>query len=286
MDEKIINNGSVNKSLRSGERYEMHRVFSETMEVLKEEIPDTMLRAFIAAFLAAFKVEDTIFKFDPAAVETPQLKEADHVRDECITYLDSRVKTAALHDPDPVRKAKAKLLMHIFKNYKRMKRKAYPEQTGWVWGALKELDKPENKAIIAFLGLEDAVEAIRAANGEFERIWGERGHAYDEARKLGTLTDAQKRTMKAFRNLATYINALALAGNLPEAQALALKTAIDRVNAQLMAFARVLSQRGRKGKHPGGGDPQDPDIGNQPVDPPDPTDPQTPDITNPPAPFE
>lgn len=284
MANKIINYGALEKKLRSGERYEMHRIFAEAVEVLKDEIPDDTLRGFIAAFLAGYKIEDTIFKYDPAAVETPQLKEADHLRDEDITYLDSRVKTAALHDPDPERKAKAKLLQHIFKNYKKMKRKAYPEQTGWVWAALKELDKPENKAVITFLGLTDAVTAIRTANGTFEQLWGERAHAYDEARKLGTLTDAQKRTYKAFSGLATYINALALAGNLPDAQAEALATAIDVVNAQLTGLAHALRQRGKKVKLPGPGEP--PDITDPPVDPNGPTDPQTPDITNPPAPFE
>lgn len=116
---------------------------------------------------------ESIVNRQQAYVSTAKLKQADMVRDNAggvITGCIHRLLTT----PVEAKRMAAELLNPQVSIYRNIRYHEYTKQTAEVRGFLRVLDLPENQAAIATLGLTEEVEALRAANAEFEKYYDER----------------------------------------------------------------------------------------------------------------
>jgi hypothetical protein len=222
---------------------------------------------------------DAILKPQRKAKQSSALKKAEKDRDKHLSFIAKTVDSALKYLPESPLYAAALVLDPIIANFKGLKGKGVMDESGLGLSYIEDFDKPEIKAAIAVLNLDEIVAAFRAANELYISLWNERAQDYANKLKKGSVKDARKRLDTALDDLASYSNALYMAGSLPSINQTALGEWIDFANAQILSYARLLTQRGKKVKY------QKPDIDNPDIG--NPTDPQTPDISNPPAPpFE
>lgn len=116
---------------------------------------------------------------------------------------------------------KAEKLYQIIKSFgTNIDRLSYAEQTAQLKKLIEELEKPENKAMLTALGLEETFTALKQKQTYFEQIFSEQATANADLRKLPSASAIRKSLEKALR---TYFDYLAAVQNLPQWNALYLE---------------------------------------------------------------
>ena len=108
-----------------------------------------------------------------AFVSTPQMREADKLRDNA-TGTISLVINAYIHSAVDECRTAAQLLYQQMSPYRGIGNHEYNKETAEIRGMLAMLAEPENAAAITTLGLSPEVDALREANAAFEEAFDAR----------------------------------------------------------------------------------------------------------------
>lgn len=145
-------------------------------------ITDGQLEAFSADVAL---LEDTVNQ-SRISNETAKIDETDKVRAEQIVYFNGEVSNGRKCPIQDTREA-AIQLYNATKVYVGIQKLGHQQTTQQTNGLLMDLDKPENKALVATLHLEGVVELIRTTNQKMEELTNSRTKA-----KAATATDNAK----------------------------------------------------------------------------------------------
>ena len=108
-----------------------------------------------------------------AFVSTPQMREADKLRDNA-TGTISLVINAYTHSAVDECRTAAQLLYQQMSPYRGIGNHEYNKETAEIRGMLAMLAEPENAAAVTTLGLTKEVDALREANAAFEEAFDAR----------------------------------------------------------------------------------------------------------------
>ena len=144
------------------------------VKYITEATPEALhLENKMPAYQEKVSLLESIVNRQRAFVSTGKLKQSDTVRDNAGGVITGSIHLL-LTTPVEAKRMAAELLDPQVSAYRNIRGHEYNKQTAEVRGFLRVLDLPENKAAIETLGLTEEVEALRAANAEFEKYYDER----------------------------------------------------------------------------------------------------------------
>lgn len=107
------------------------------------------------------------------SINTPLMEEKDAERDSSVRYIRSRAKIE-IDNPDETVSQAAVKLTNVLSPYSRVESLPIDQETQVIIGMLFDLDKEENKPLVAALGLTGAVDRLRRQNDEFVELLHQR----------------------------------------------------------------------------------------------------------------
>ena len=155
-----------------------------------------------------------------AFVSTPQMREADKLRDNA-TGTISLVINAYTHSAVDECRTAAQLLYQQMSPYRGIGNHEYNKETAEIRGMLAMLAEPENAAAVTTLGLTKEVEALREANAAFEEAFNARN---DEVSAM----------VRLYQEIAQTVNAYAIVQPTEE-----LNAFIDKMNGLVGSLSAV-----------------------------------------------
>ncbi|MDR1918967.1 MAG: DUF6261 family protein [Tannerellaceae bacterium] len=235
------------KNLRNGEHFQYHwSIITFLKELLR---PSLGLVSLWNDYESIFQIEYIVYKQNPKAEETKEIKEADEKRDAAFRMLKLSIDAAALSEEAEIQTAGKKLKL-VFENYKNAYLKPYLENTALVTNLVQDLKETQHAVYVEQLNLTTAVESLSAKNEAFETIYNERSIEKHEKELLGTMVEIRPQVDKTYRALMDGIQALyasnELVGKNAELHTL-LTSIIDTINSYIEQMQYVYKRRaGRK----------------------------------------
>ena len=177
-----------------------------------------------AAYQEKVNLLESIVNRQQTFVSTGKLKRSDAVRDNA-----GGVITGSIHlnltTPVEAKRMAAELLNPQVSAYRNIRYHEYNKQTAEVRGFLRVLDLPENQAAIETLNLKEEVEALRAANAEFEKYYDERVLEASERKDIQDINTEEliDETNTLYRELVQIMNAYAIVQSSEELNAFIAK---------------------------------------------------------------
>jgi hypothetical protein len=231
------------------------------------------------------QLAENIYKRPRAAPQTKKLQKLDKERDGVFLALLTIVRQKQKHSLDPHVIAAAEIVLPLLENFANAAKEEYEAGTEDFDNLVADLLADGVKDLVIRLNVLEEVMALKLKNEEFQVVYEDRSGERQSRKMEGTSSHYRDLMNAAFDRLCKAITGLQIVLEDP-ADLQTLDQIANLINGTISQFTLILNHHlGIIGKKDGG-DPQDPDITNPPVDPTDPTDPQDPDITNPPAPFE
>lgn len=141
---------------------------NETIKLITTTTPEILhVEAKIEAYRQKAAELASLVNRATAFVATPAMRSSDKVRDNALGTIGGTTD-ACLTSPVAEKQEAAVLIHAVLAPYRGIGRHEYTKQTAEVDGLLVKLDKEENKAAIATLGLTGEVDALRTANEQFK----------------------------------------------------------------------------------------------------------------------
>lgn len=195
------------------------------------------------AYEDAVTNEILCFKPDKSFMDTPEIVEADALRDDTFLFYSQLVNAYAAYCPDPEKRKAGNTAKHVFHEAGSPTREDYASETAILTDAAERLRQEPYISALTTMGLEAAPDDIDEANNAFNTLYKKRSE--EERLRASTFTMKALRpiTDDAFDNLAKAINALYLANELTtkdEEKAEALKKVIDDVNTIVFRFRKTI----------------------------------------------
>ncbi|MDR2499183.1 MAG: DUF6261 family protein [Tannerellaceae bacterium] len=232
--------------------------------------------------LAVNELDDS-FKWAATSPETKLLEKLDEERDGLLTIIYSAVKNLVKHAIDPAVKASAEIIYNYLQNFAEAGRMEYEAETAMITNLIQDLERPENAAHLANLGIAVYVGQLKTKNGEFQTHYETRYDARYAHQQSGTTGKLRENAVNVFNVFATGLEGMIVTETDPAALA-DLQDVLDVINAEIAQFTIILDRHLRTKKKEDGKkdeETQAPDTTNPPAPE---TPPQAPDTTNPPAP--
>ena len=250
------------------------------------------LQSRFDSYIGAQTNFDLSVKKSAAAPETPIIRELDTQRKGVFQIIDDFVRKNAQYSVLPAMKTAALALLPLFNLYAGTPRIDYEGETGAIKNLIQELEKPENVAHIATLGLTAHVESLKQINLDFQAKYEERMQNRYDFKQDGTTRERSRAVIDELVKFCKVVDGLLLSAADP-AEIADLRLIVSIINSTMEQYSRIVHQRlgiiAAKKKHDkeneGKGDGKE-DGGTQTPDTtnPPPNTPQNPDTTNPPAP--
>ena len=232
------------KSARNAEHYNLQEAFLKAAS--NEFAAKYKLNELRADFASLFAKEDEIYLQSQAFADTNDLSVADAKRDRLFRLIKLTVESKELSLTDAEANAAAKVAFGM-KPYKAAANKPDAENTAMVNDLVKKLQSDDYSGYIETLGLTQAVEELKKANGEFSTLYS---HRADEKR-VRTVTEnllqIRPQVDESAKKLFEGINAVYLVSEVIEKDQTKMQevgAVIDAVNAEIVQFAETLSRRG------------------------------------------
>lgn len=245
---------------RNAEHYQAH---SDLLAAITPDFATTLgIAPLREEYQRLFAVENDCYLRNASYQDTPEVEAKDRRRDELFLYVSRSVSAATLCPVEATAAAAGRVAYHLAP-YRDAPRLNYASNTAAVADFVQKMRDPAHAADIDALGLTAALDALDAANNDFNRVY--------TGRSAELLTRATSETMKtirpqvdaAYKALASAINALYQVNELVTrnaAQEKEIGAVIDRANAVLVQLQSTLSRAGVAGKpapaadaRPGGG---------------------------------
>ena len=212
-----INNNTMNIETISLDRLKNHDHFQLNTEfrllVTMHGAKKMKIEAEFKAYETLYALEDLAIKSPAKSVLTPEIREADQIRDQTYTGIYETVKTSLKHFKQANRDA-GKRLKVVFDAYGSIRRMSLTQQTSAMYNLLQDL-KGKYAGDVALLGLTEWVRELDTRNQEFSALMRER---YDEssAKPDVTMREVRPQVDEAYKKIVNVINARVLlegAGN-------------------------------------------------------------------------
>ena len=198
---------------RNPEHYQVHRkLLEKATQELAEKYGFAPLRTPYADYYAT---EDDCYLRNLGFELTPEIVTSDGKRDDLLLYLLHSIENATLLPIEDKAKA-GKHLTFVVKPYKKAHRLSMAQETGAVADLVKKLKEEENQADVETLGLTEIVQLLDEANESFDELYGSRAGESLSRATSETMRTIRPKVDKAFKKMATAINALYQVNELVE----------------------------------------------------------------------
>lgn len=241
---KQINSDFSFHPARNAEHYQLH---SDLLTAIPADFADTMALAPLRTeYARLFDIENDCYLRNTAYRDTPVVESKDRRRDDGFLYVSQRITTDRL-SPVPEESEAALRLDYLVGPYRDAPRQNYASNTAAVADFVLKMREPANAADIATLGLTAAIDALDAANIDFNLTYTGRSTELLARSTSETMKTIRPQVDAAFRALASAINALFQVNELvtkDAAKGKEIGAVIDRVNALLIQLQSTLSRAG------------------------------------------
>ncbi len=180
--------------------------------------------------------EQKIFKKTAAAALTPELVQADRMRDKHTTGFFLAIESAQHHYLPEQEKA-ADRLAGLLKPYKGVVKYTYNAQTASLTRMAAELQKTAAAADIDLLGLAGWVIQIDTDNNNFARLMMLRS-TDNLDKEEGTMTEIRSRVDAAYFDMVKHINALIVVNGQD-----AYTEPVKLINERIDYYKRTVAER-------------------------------------------
>ncbi len=208
--------------------------------LFKEQLPQ------YGAYKGLHDEEWKIFKKETASMLTPELVQADRMRDKHTTGFFLAIESAQHHYQPEMEKAADRLAI-LLKLYKGVTKYSYNAQTASLTRMIAELQKSAAAADVDLLGLAGWVSQIDIDNNNFARLMMQRS-AGNMDKMEGTMLEIRSRVDTAYFEVVKRINALIVV-NGKDAYAELVKLMNERIDYYKRAVAeRQTASANKKAK--------------------------------------
>lgn len=241
---KQINSDFSFHPARNAEHYQLH---SDLLAAIPAAFAEAMAIATLRTeYQRLFDIENDCYLRNTSYIDTPEVEAKDRRRDDRFIYVSQRIATSQLSPADEEVAAGARLAYHLAP-YRDAPRLNYASNTAAVADFVQKMREPANAADVATLGLTAALDALDAANTDFNLTYTGRSTELLARSTSETMKTIRPQVDAAFRTLASAINALYQVNELVTKDAAKEKetgAVIDRVNAHLIQLQSTLSRAG------------------------------------------
>ena len=241
---KTINSGFNFRRARNGEHYQAH---ADILNAISEAfVSGQGIKALRDAYAKLYELEDECYLRNQAYEDTPEIAEADQLRDELFLFVSQTIETNKL-SPVAANREAAGRLGFVLDPYKDAPRQSLAKNTAEVTDFGKAISEESHAEDVTTLGLDAPLAALKEANEAFNRLYLERSKEKEERSKSETMKTIRPKVDAAFKELATAINSLYNVNELITKDAekeQELGAVIDEVNAILLQLQETLSRAG------------------------------------------
>ncbi|MDR2125496.1 MAG: DUF6261 family protein [Prevotellaceae bacterium] len=171
--------------------------------------PETLnINALYGEYKTAFADEIAALDIVRKSALTDAIDQQDSIRDSIFRGMADAIKSALNHFNAEKREAARKLNV-VFDNYGNIAAKTLDQETAAITDLLRELNSPDNAALLTLLGLGDWAQQLDTENTKFEQMMLER-YAETSQRPTVKMRDARQKTDKYLRAIFDRLEALAL----------------------------------------------------------------------------
>ena len=266
MNEKEINEQFGFSYARNAEHYQVH---SDILSKVTAEIAAKYgFTALHTDYAGLYDVEDECYLRNKGFESTADVEAADKKQDNLFLYLMRGIENATL-SPVEAEATVAKHLVFVVKPYANAHRLSYAQEMGAISDLVKKLQGEEQEAVEQ-LGLTQAVQALADANQAFNEVYSARSGESLTRSTSETMRTIRPKVDKAFKKMASAINALYKVNELVAKDAETreeLGTLIDEVNKYLHQLQKTLSRAGLGSKPSYDSDDEEEEPTPEPVTP-------------------
>ena len=241
---KSIKLSSILRQARNGEHYQAH---ADILNAISEAfVSGQGIKALRDAYAKLYELEDECYLRNQAYEDTPEIAEADQLRDELFLFVSQTIETNKL-SPVAANREAAGRLGFVLDPYKDAPRQSLAKNTAEVTDFGKAISEESHAEDVTTLGLDAPLAALKEANEAFNRLYLERSKEKEERSKSETMKTIRPKVDAAFKELATAINSLYNVNELITKDAekeQELGAVIDEVNAILLQLQETLSRAG------------------------------------------
>lgn len=204
MNEKEINEQFGFSYARNAEHYQVH---SDILSKVTAEIAAKYgFTALHTDYAGLYDVEDECYLRNKGFESTADVEAADKKQDNLFLYLMRGIENATL-SPVEAEATAAKHLVFVVKPYANAHRLSYAQEMGAISDLVKKLQGEEQEAVEQ-LGLTQAVQALADANQAFNEVYSARSGESLTRSTSETMRTIRPKVDKAFKKMASAINAL------------------------------------------------------------------------------
>ena len=238
---------------------------TDVLKVVTEEVATAQgFAEQRAAFASAATDEQARFQPYKSFMDTPEVTNADALRDDTYSFYRFVTKAYADYCPDPDGKSAGQTVWYLFHEAGEATRQDYASETAILTDLVGKMREEPFTAALQTMGMGEAPDKIEAANDAFNEIYAKRA-AEDRQRVFSVgMKELRGRADDAFDALAKAINALYLVNEMTtkdEGKSTALAALIDDVNTYVVRLRKTMggtaSSSGTEGEE-GSSTPTDP----------------------------
>ena len=202
---KSIKLSSILRQARNGEHYQAH---ADILNAISEAfVSGQGIKALRDAYAKLYELEDECYLRNQAYEDTPEIAEADQLRDELFLFVSQTIETNKL-SPVAANREAAGRLGFVLDPYKDAPRQSLAKNTAEVTDFGKAISEESHAEDVTTLGLDAPLAALKEANEAFNRLYLERSKEKEERSKSETMKTIRPKVDAAFKELATAINSL------------------------------------------------------------------------------
>lgn len=233
---------------RNTEHYQFH---SDMLGILTPEFCAAReLTGLRIDYQSLFDIENNCYLRSRDYKDTPEVETVDKKRDDLFLFCSQTI-TAGQYSPVTDYQAAAKRLYFHLKPYINAPRLSYTANTAAVADFVQKMKEEANAADIATLGLTAAIDALEAANNQFNKLYTGRASELLSRATSDTMKSIRPHVDISYRIIAEAVNALYMVNELTTKNSdtrQALETVIDRMNALIILLQTILSRAGAGAK--------------------------------------
>ena len=230
---------------------------TDVLKVVTEEVATAQgFAEQRAAFASAATDEQARFQPYKSFMDTPEVTNADALRDDTYSFYRFVTKAYADYCPDPDGKSAGQTVWYLFHEAGEATRQDYASETAILTDLVGKMREEPFTAALQTMGMGEAPDKIEAANDAFNAIYLQRSAAERDRAFAADMKTLRPATDEAFDSLAYAINALFAVNEMvtnDEGKRTALTKVIDDVNAIVVRFRKTIGQKSPSGsscRHP------------------------------------
>jgi SMC interacting uncharacterized protein involved in chromosome segregation len=132
----------------------------------------------------------------------------------------------------------AKAIQRVFDLYGNVRKLSYNEETALLTNLITDLEKPENAAHCATLGITSWISALKAQNDGFQALLNERNREYAN-KDSGNVKEARLLTDPIYHEIVTRLNAMVTLGMASDEA----KELIKELNQKIKYYESTVDSR-------------------------------------------